>query len=74
MGEVKEYIFEELCQIVGAIVVEYGILGVNFSALGPALTTALTATMTSASRSRRAWAFQYGRKVKMLTSSVCLSV
>lgn len=28
MGEVKEYTFEELCQILGAIVAEYGILGV----------------------------------------------
>lgn len=28
MGEVKEYSFEELCQIVGAIAAEYGILRV----------------------------------------------
>ena len=28
MGEVKEYTFEELCQIVGAIAAEYGILKV----------------------------------------------
>ena len=28
MGEVKEYIFEELCQILGAIAAEYGTLGV----------------------------------------------
>ncbi len=28
MGEVKEYTFEELCQILGAIAVVYGILGV----------------------------------------------
>ena len=28
MGEVKEYTFEELCQIVGAIAAEYGILRV----------------------------------------------
>ena len=28
MDEVKEYTFEELCQILGAIAVVYGILGV----------------------------------------------
>ena len=28
MGDVEEYTFEELCQIVGAIAVEYGILKV----------------------------------------------
>lgn len=28
MGEMKEYTFEELCQIVGAIAAEYGILKV----------------------------------------------
>ena len=28
MGELREYTFEELCQIVGAIVAEYGILKV----------------------------------------------
>lgn len=72
MSEAKKYTFEEFCQTVGAIVAEYGILGVYLFGSGACVDNRPDSDYNF--RIKIPKGIQYGWKVKMLASFVCLSV